>query len=1078
MFADKELWVGDLPDKIRDWLTLDDRAQDRWALGEKVEAWSFFDEGHLRFVVRLSAAGLYRNRSVYFSHARAWPANEFRKGFDPGALIGRGDAFDIPWRDQRPLPRPEVRPEVVWKNVIKNERGAAVQFLAHLYEAVITGCPVVIAAPVDQFVMDSPLFQLIAFARAALPLELKRDCRIRIYTSQPELALRTLRCHLIAIPEDLAPEALAARRDAMLLDRSGLNLAGRKADAQYAEAVVDRVLALPGALFAFTERIGIAQTALPAATVPIIYNLAVASGDQAKMDSLLKFLYSTAPKRTETIPWEKVTSQAEWDQFSYKVLVDVAFAPGESPEEKALRLHARKALSRLQQLGGADEKIREWWDTLPNEHRPDELIDLWLNKLITPQLAAELQDGLSVPQIDRLLTSPGTAELLVVSEVKPSWADEFSSRIENLPKLVPLANLSRLWRQIVVDMLTTVLNSGQSAKELVSTLLALESPDPSIDMERYLLVAELLDRTGSPEGQRLIKQLGGRVHRREVRRELLQSTRINQQWNALRRFVPPTSWDDDTGDLLVALPELLTEFDVDRLVNLAPSYGRLPDAIQLELDRRMADAPTETGGRLVRKIAWLRWRLNTALNGVERRTCALTWLWIGSQRPMPHLEEWKQVMQDLAPKLTEGDIGGLPKGEGGRANWPRIALFGSVQLQDLGSLCEDLGVAAALAESIDPGKPPYEAVTAASRFASCRPELLRFLNSRHQNEGAISLQEAVFLHRNCGERTELARDTASRAVVGALPERWKDAKGAAEACYLASHPFFLQQVALWLCGYRQSFTRELAKWLNDYLPPSQNPLISDHQRLQALAKSFYGIGLHKLADFLWPNYTLLFESSRQGGTPKLAGSRGPKTHAVSQEGNPGVVRALCMGEHTAPCWQALSKEVKAFQGDDPRNHPLGRIASEIRQLDAPSLAGIDQNGWTTLHRVCMVPDNAPLLKCIDSFLEMAAVIRDDCTIGAVAAGVIALGTAWNFYEDTSWWEKLGVAMKACPRRSGMPEPRDRLEAAWPVLWRAMSGLHNGRAYVRSMQKSAEDTHLPNWTDRSTGQHSINTGGQR
>src|SRR4051812_33429564 len=66
--ADRELWHDappDLPAKALAWMTLDAREKEQFALGDEIEAWSYFgydqpEERHCyRFVVRMIANGQY-----------------------------------------------------------------------------------------------------------------------------------------------------------------------------------------------------------------------------------------------------------------------------------------------------------------------------------------------------------------------------------------------------------------------------------------------------------------------------------------------------------------------------------------------------------------------------------------------------------------------------------------------------------------------------------------------------------------------------------------------------------------------------------------------------------------------------------------------------------------------------------------------------------------------------------------------------------------------------------------------------------------------------------------------------------
>jgi len=272
---------------IRPWMTLDAKGSDHLALGEQIEGWSYFAHGGLRFVARLGHAPQFvasDRRAAYFTHARAWSADVFGgsdegEGVDPGAHLGRTEAFDGPWppggRSARvPVPEPHL---VRFAQVVA-EAQVAERLLAHLYQAIVQGYPVIMAVPLAEFVTGGPLHALVSFARAALPLALKRDCRIRVFTTTPHQFVKQLGAHLVVIPDVVAAEALQARRDATLLDRTGQRREGRDAGPEalaYAQMAVQRTRKLDYALLPFTDRVG---RVLPhiASALPTDRDLAVA----------------------------------------------------------------------------------------------------------------------------------------------------------------------------------------------------------------------------------------------------------------------------------------------------------------------------------------------------------------------------------------------------------------------------------------------------------------------------------------------------------------------------------------------------------------------------------------------------------------------------------------------------------------------------------------------------------------------------------------------------------------------------------------------------------------------------------
>src|SRR5690349_11262016 len=182
---------GEVLSAARPWMTLDWRPADEQALGDRIEAWSCFPHGNLRFIVRLVAAGIYDRRAAYFAHARAFPSGEFAGARDPGALLGSSQAFDEPWNDHpRPEPGALAEPAPVRPDQVLAEPAVAGALLAHFYQGLLDRCPVVMAAPVKVFEKAGPLHALGSFARSVLPLPIVSSCLMRVFTRLPQLILR------------------------------------------------------------------------------------------------------------------------------------------------------------------------------------------------------------------------------------------------------------------------------------------------------------------------------------------------------------------------------------------------------------------------------------------------------------------------------------------------------------------------------------------------------------------------------------------------------------------------------------------------------------------------------------------------------------------------------------------------------------------------------------------------------------------------------------------------------------------------------------------------------------------------
>lgn len=327
-------------DAVRSWMTLDASGADNDALGERIEGWSYFPLAGRRFLVRLGWAPQYTAsdaRAAYFSHAQAFSTEDFAEGFDPGALLGRTELFDPPWvGGKRPADARRGDPQSVseaidFERVLKEAEPPAQRFLGHLLQSLIQRYAVIVAVPSAEFVTGGLLHKEIAFARAALPLSLKRDCRIRVYTTRPSHFLKEQRADLVVIPEAHVTEALRACRDAVLLDRTGTRREGRELASgvrEYADAVVQRSKKLRHALLRFAERVSphLSSSELPTASqvekARILFNAIGVADSPDQLGSLLtRRLAERAAEVGPLLPG--LLTDEEWRRMPDKALTEI-----------------------------------------------------------------------------------------------------------------------------------------------------------------------------------------------------------------------------------------------------------------------------------------------------------------------------------------------------------------------------------------------------------------------------------------------------------------------------------------------------------------------------------------------------------------------------------------------------------------------------------------------------------------------------------------------------------------------------------------------------------------------------------
>jgi hypothetical protein len=326
---------------VRYWMTLDARGAEYAVLGDRFEAWSICTVQNRLLVARLVRFGEFGSeRANFFAHGRIVPIDQMQGGFDPGGWVGHADAFDVPWlrtppaASQPPVPTP-ARPKQV-----ADEAAVAETLLSHLYTAIISGVPLLWKVPLAEFRTGTALAPIASFARAALPLALRRRCQIRLFTPNPVFFLQQ-GAALIAVQEEESLPlslALSARKDAIVLDRAGRHLAGAEPDdaiKKYARTITRAFLDGPEALLEFggrfaqvigegspTEEAGLRAIA-PAYGVSRL----VKSGH---IDVAVTKLAEIAAQRALGAPPSRFMTAAEWANVSSMALVDVMLRPAES----------------------------------------------------------------------------------------------------------------------------------------------------------------------------------------------------------------------------------------------------------------------------------------------------------------------------------------------------------------------------------------------------------------------------------------------------------------------------------------------------------------------------------------------------------------------------------------------------------------------------------------------------------------------------------------------------------------------------------------------------------------------------
>lgn len=1015
--ADAQLWKDPgLANAARKWMTLyDDQSV---SVADNVEGWSFFDYRDLRFVVRLVSAGRFGPRLAYFAHARAWLASDFRDADDPGALLGRSDAFHPAWREGQPFqPVPLVQPRMVWRDAVAAQPLVAVRILAHLYRAYVAGPSVVMELPLSAFVTGGRIHQLVAFARAALPLKIKCDCRIRVFTGKPDAYLRESKAHLVLIPEEFK---LTLPNDVVVLDKEARCKRGSNADERYARAVVDRLLALrefPDSLFSFAARVNFPMNRTPneveLASVPLVYNLVAVSGDTARMDELLEYERNQATKRNVELNWNELIRPEQWGQFSPETLGKVALSPGTTSDLLALRKRVREELARRNIY--LDAQALQWIAALWRDARPAEILDLVREGLISRAGLVALLGQISGNQIAALLTDRNSVfqvtGILCDVDIPAEWYQALAKDPGPLAALITMARRAAGWRKIVYMNVSHRIASGESVPGCLPELIEFPPPDPIADVERYLDFAELLDRMGSDEGRQQIVNLQSRLETREDRRRLFELLK-QPRWQALPKyFNVPAAWDSDVGNLLLSSPERVARIDTDRVLRLAKSAGHLPEHVVSLLDQRMERGPEETTRALVKTGNWLAWRLSARSKSIPGVFGSSARAWFFSSSNSVTLEEWKQVMSDLG-QLSSEFLQELRSRLPGRTEpWPQIPLFEEEQLSDMAERCPDLGALAELAETVGSPAPRYGAVLIHSRFTPDISELaFHCLSRRDPGHAQIPLVEAEYLLQHAGNRRQEALNVLGRSVIGNMSDCPDEGERVATQAQLWEDAFFQQQLVDWLRGRRldQSPQLSMLNVLNHHVPDSRSLIGKADETLEELAEYCLEKGLTRLSDFLRPDFY-----------GKL-------------------VRALLRGEADNPVWQKLTDDLKKFNAPLDQ-HPLMLLAGKIKKLSTDQWRSMGEQGWPTFKKVCLTPESGVFFAACQKVvpvLHLAVAMRHNVSLGKVAKGILFLAEGHNYFEFGPWWATFFETVSGF-LRDGLV---DRAEVVWTVLSGALADL--------------------------------------
>ncbi|MBV9497576.1 MAG: hypothetical protein JOZ54_25290 [Acidobacteria bacterium] len=1041
--VDAALYETNVLDAIRPWMTLDSDPADHQRLEDQLEAWSLFTTDQYLFVVRLASAGRYDRRAGSYAHGRAWRLDALPPGFDPGLHLGRVEAFDPPWRDDFPgHSQPEIPPVLPRIESLRTEKETAASFLGHLLQGIMDGAPLIIAAPLADFVSGNTLPALVSLARGGLPARLRNGCRIRIYSRMPDIFLRHLGANLVVVPEDTASVAVAARPQATLLDRRGCKLAGKEMSAlarDYATAVVESALDIPESLPWFSERLRDVPSSEDARTISVSYNLghALSLPRERRARFLHRYLPPAADRLGPGIAWDHILGAEEWRSFPGEAVLDLVLS--DSRDASA----GRRELLRAAEDGAAriglfvDDRLRGWWNP-DDPAKLQRLLELLDHGLVREEAATErtaqiplarLAQAGSLSAVLRAEAKCGKlaqrgregielalaahdsgifrllSEAVSANRLDPLWARDYV-RTATPEKVVEAAEawlgdarfLKQEWTAVnkpILDQLRTLASLPERLRPLI--LQAGERLHPTEHLDVYLRLADLLSRFESSAATNslidaLLPLLGD-----SAKQDFIESIAFDPAWRCLD----------------------ITRLETGALLQLAAIFQREASLTRLyaELDARMESNPDPTTAALARSGWWYFWRRNTQVGAATRTRSALAWLAHASGTDVTR-EAWTLALEDLPQTLPGEKFAELRTRSATGKPWPWIPAFEQDQCDEMLLRASDLGALAEIVEASTPwqGDQPLHEY-ALSVWSHSKLETLPHNALAWLLEGiprpALDLAQSAALHRYAGHRQNRALAARVSAIAPLLESSPRQALTAANNPSLWNEAKFATQIANWM-STKSSIAEmgglEVAKMINVRLVAE--PATRPQARSAALMKDLRVAGLLRVAALLT---------------------------AKSQP--EGVLRALLMNDATDRSWKELAAEVKRASPNEAVGHPLFELAKQIRgtELLPREREALSAYGWERFlvvaktHReltssLLIIPNQPATMLPLLSF---AASLLGDGSLGNAALQLV-FAAGPSFLTSAEWWHLLLEAIEDAVARQ--PSADDRYEAAVAALF--------------------------------------------
>jgi hypothetical protein len=962
--------------------------------------WVAFPCGKWYFVASLRGAA----RPTYFAHARGWLTGEWDDPVqDPGAWLGDLDAFDSPWRDPANRPPDRIQPVEksvrAWREPVDQESVTAQRLLACLYRAVEQRSTVVWRVPSADFRRESPVVRLVAFARAALPLDLKKQVAISVnVTSDDALSPEDLAgqgVHLLVLNESEAVPRVATVLDRRLSLQRGTE--APPAYRSYADWATAGFLQDPDALLRFSvlaaERLPRCSQAPSTAAMEeasrVVYNLAQALG-RSRLDSLFKksILPESQSRQDLTLDWRRLIADGDCAALQPDTLEQLALMEAPTPDSRCLRSRFWDAL-RAQGIK-LDDAVERWW--APDLAHAQTLLDIASETgdgLCSNHTASALLGTLPAVAMEELLLDAGRGRTLLQlapAQLPEHWCEPALYDLPRAEKLFVVVAGPRdffRWLRWLYACVERMADLPALSSETLRLIKQLPLPGRDTPLSVKLAYGELCARY--PETETMARMLA----------ESIPAHLSGQQ---------------DTQEILARFESGRSRFLTDYLPTrwILEKAGESPSASLLrQLDRRMVgDQFVQEACWLLDSGLWMAWRMATALPRESLAKSAAGWLQANPGDPA--LEEWKQVLADFATEFSAENLRSLK-----RTGVPWISGFEMEQMEDLHRRSADLEADIEIHHLRSPVANEFPET--ASRWMKGLPtDTLRRLIERR----LLKLAEARQLLQNPGRQCENVMERYVEAWLdeiassGGLP--------ASEAEWLWVDALFCRMLTWRISQLYQERppgrSPQFWKALDERIRPG--PVTPDFHHHDLVFKLHEG-GFSRIAQFLDP-------ASKPA--PRVAKMQ-PASAAQSDPFQVALAEALAAGCGDAPVWRDLGGRVS--YAHTVAVHPIQAAANYILGLSEKQRRAIEESGWEAYQRAAAMDGRLLEAATREGALpaySLLAAIKPAWTCGQVALSIL-LAMRERGDEVTDCWLRALVWALCSVRHPGFPGiPGDRMLA--------------------------------------------------